>query len=49
MRWEDRVGHLGPGLHADLVAIAGNPLDDITAMETPAGVMKDGQWTSTMG
>ncbi|HEU4320781.1 MAG TPA: amidohydrolase family protein [Acidimicrobiia bacterium] len=44
MGWEDRVGSLRPGLFADLVVLDDNPLDDITTLERPAGVMKEGVW-----
>lgn len=44
MGWEDRVGSLSPGLYADLVVVEGNPVDDISTLERPAGVMKGGAW-----
>jgi imidazolonepropionase-like amidohydrolase len=43
MGWEDRVGTLRPGRFADLVAVAGNPLADITVMECPVVVVKGGR------
>jgi imidazolonepropionase-like amidohydrolase len=46
MGWEDRVGSLAPGLYADLVAVNGNPLDDITTLESPSSVMKGGVWVN---
>ena len=42
MGWQDRVGSLEPGKLADVVAVKGNPLDDITAMTRVTFVMKDG-------
>jgi imidazolonepropionase-like amidohydrolase len=39
----DRVGTLVPGKLADIIALPGNPLDDIHAAEHPAFVMKEGQ------
>ena len=38
----DRVGTIETGKLADIVAVPGNPLDDITAMERVGFVMKDG-------
>ena len=38
----DQVGTLQPGKSADLVALAGNPLEDIHATEHPVFVMKQG-------
>ncbi len=40
--WGDRVGRIKSGHLADLIAIPGNPLEDISALEQPAFVMKDG-------
>ncbi len=37
------IGTLAPGYEADLVAIEGNPLDDITAVRKVAFVMKSGR------
>ncbi len=42
--WEDRVGSLHEGAFADLVLVAGDPLDDISTLRSPNGVMKDGRW-----
>jgi imidazolonepropionase-like amidohydrolase len=39
---QDRVGQLKPGFYADVVAVPGNPLDDITAVERVSFVMKGG-------
>lgn len=40
--WADRVGTLQPGLFADLVAVAKDPLADITELERVEFVMKGG-------
>ena len=42
MGWQDRVGTLEPGKFADIVAVDGNPVEDITAMKRVVFVMKDG-------
>ena len=39
----DRRGALRPGMAADLIATAGNPLEDITALKQVTFVMKDGK------
>jgi imidazolonepropionase-like amidohydrolase len=41
--WQDRVGALEPGTFADLVAVAGDPIADISELERVRFVMKDGQ------
>lgn len=46
MGWQDRVGALAPGTHADLVVVDGDPLADITLLERPLGVMKGGRWVT---
>lgn len=40
---KDQVGALAPGLAADLIAVPGDPLTDITALEQVRFVMKGGQ------
>lgn len=40
---ENRLGRLAPGFAADIVAVPGNPLDDITRLEQVEFVMKDGR------
>jgi imidazolonepropionase-like amidohydrolase len=38
----DQLGQVQPGRAADVIAVPGNPLDDITALERVGFVMKDG-------
>ncbi|WP_263417447.1 metal-dependent hydrolase family protein [Terriglobus albidus] len=40
--WEGRIGTLRPGAWADVIAVPGNPLDDISALTRVAFVMKNG-------
>ena len=42
MGWSDRVGSLAPGRFADLIAVAGDPLVDVTELERPVVVAKGG-------
>lgn len=42
MGWADRVGALAPGLFGDLIAVEGNPLEDITRLQNVAVVVKGG-------
>ncbi len=41
--WQDRVGAIEPGKFADLVAVTGDPIADITELERVRFVMKEGQ------
>src|SRR6185437_3586090 len=40
--WSDRIGSIEPGKFADLVAVSGDPLADITETERVKFVMKEG-------
>ena len=42
MNWSDRIGSLDAGKYADLIAVTGNPLDDVTILERVPFVMKGG-------
>jgi len=41
--WQDRVGAIEPGKFADIVAVSGDPVADITELERVRFVMKGGQ------
>ncbi len=43
MGWQDRVGALEPGRFADLVAVEGDPLEDVDVLTDVALVMKGGK------
>jgi imidazolonepropionase-like amidohydrolase len=38
--WDDRVGRLEPGFYADLIAVEGDPLEDVRLLEHPSAVIK---------
>ena len=40
--WEGQIGELKPGYYGDIVAVPGNPLDDISVVERVSFVMKGG-------
>ncbi|MGE5324429.1 MAG: amidohydrolase family protein [Actinomycetota bacterium] len=40
--WQDRVGTIEPGKFADIIAVSGDPLQDITELERVQFVMKGG-------
>lgn len=42
LNWQDRVGTIRAGLLADLIAVPGNPLTDLSLLENPSFVMKGG-------
>jgi imidazolonepropionase-like amidohydrolase len=42
LRWDDQVGRIQAGYLADMIAVPGNPLHDISLLEHPDFVVKDG-------
>jgi len=43
LRWADEIGQLKPGFYADVIAVPGNPLDDISVLTKTVFVMKNGE------
>jgi imidazolonepropionase-like amidohydrolase len=43
LRWEDSIGQLKPGFYADIIAVPGDPLKDISVLKSPSFVMKNGE------
>jgi imidazolonepropionase-like amidohydrolase len=41
--WQGQIGELKPGYFADVVAVPGNPLEDISVVERVSFVMKNGE------
>ena len=40
---EGKIGVVAPGAFADVIAVSGDPLQDVKALENVEFVMKDGQ------
>ena len=41
--WQDKVGALEPGHYADVIAVQGNPLENVKILESVSFVMKGGE------
>ena len=41
--WEDRIGTIEPGKLADLIAVRGNPLEDLSELQRVSFVMSGGR------
>jgi imidazolonepropionase-like amidohydrolase len=46
---QDRIGKVAPGMEADLIAVPGDPLQDITALQRVAFVMRGGKVYKNVG
>ena len=42
MNLQDQIGSIAPGLQADIIAVEGNPLTDITSVRRVVFVMRNG-------
>lgn len=42
LNWQDKTGSITKGKLADIIAVEGNPIEDITILEHVKFVMKDG-------
>jgi len=42
LRWDDQIGRIQSGYLADMIAVPGNPLNDIRVLERPDFVLKGG-------
>jgi len=40
--WQDKTGRIAPGYFADIIAVDGNPLEDVSVLENMSFVMKGG-------
>ena len=43
LEWQGQTGAIAPGYYADIIAVRGNPLEDISTLEDVFFVMKDGE------
>ena len=44
MNWSDRIGHIAPGMSADLILLERNPLEAVSNLRTLQAVMVRGIW-----
>jgi imidazolonepropionase-like amidohydrolase len=54
MGWQEQIGSIEKGKYADLIAVSGDPLTDITELQHVKFVMKGGKivrndWSSEAG
>ena len=49
LEWEDRVGTVEVGKLADIIAVSGNPLDDLSLLESVSFVMLGGNVVRSSG
>jgi imidazolonepropionase-like amidohydrolase len=49
LRWEGQIGELKPGYYADIIAVPGNPLTDISVLKHVSFVMKGGMIAKRAG
>ena len=43
LHWSDEIGQLKPGFYADVIAVPGDPIKDISVLKSPSFVMKNGE------
>lgn len=43
LHWSDEIGQLKPGFYADVIAVPGDPIQDISVLRSPSFVMKNGE------
>ena len=41
--WDEDIGAIAPGYFADIIAVAGNPLENVTVLEDVRFVMQGGK------